>query len=63
MRDRDAPFFACQTLKYLYLLFSDDDVLPLDRRAAIILHSYPHNAHLFVSAAAADSAPVCDACF
>ena len=29
--DVQQSFFIAETLKYLWLLFSDDDVLPLDR--------------------------------
>lgn len=30
-RDSQESFFLAKTLKYLYLLFSSDDVLPLDK--------------------------------
>ena len=30
-RNKMDSFFTAETLKYLYLLFSDADVLPLDR--------------------------------
>ena len=30
MKDKMETFFLGETLKYLYLLFSDTDVLPLD---------------------------------
>ena len=29
--DKQESFFLAETLKYLYLLFSDDDVIPLDK--------------------------------
>lgn len=29
--DTQQSFFLAETLKYLYLLFSDDDVIPLDK--------------------------------
>jgi len=29
--DVQESFFLAETLKYLYLLFTDDDVIPLDR--------------------------------
>lgn len=31
MDDNMPSFFLAETLKYLYLLFSDDDILPLDQ--------------------------------
>ena len=30
-RDKMESFFLAETLKYLYLLFSDDDIIPLDK--------------------------------
>lgn len=30
-RDKMESFFLGETLKYLYLLFTDEDILPLDR--------------------------------
>jgi mannosyl-oligosaccharide alpha-1,2-mannosidase len=31
LNDNQESFFLAETLKYLYLLFTDDDVIPLDK--------------------------------